>query len=332
MKYARMASAGIAPLVERLAAAGVQTGDLTEILWRIAWTRGHDDIEVPIPAPALHAAGFTVFARASSAGEHVTLVDTGAKLLGIIGRGPLPPLGSRVRVSPGLAAGGGVWTVAIHERLGAGLTVRFDRGPDAGQRGWLDAVRAALEAIRRNAGERRTAIAGERRKSPVPAPIGDMPAELRARHAALIARVDAETAPSEAERRTLERASGPVRRSIMADITARRLARYREELRAFQAAIPAVLAERQARIAANVAARLALQALEDDDARARALGERALTACEQLDAIALSKLCVDGFDASAVDPRDESSAAGLIGSVALLFALARLDRPDHRGV
>ncbi len=321
-RYTRVAGNGIAPLAERVRAAGLPSSDLSAILWNAAWSRGCDEIDVLIPEPGFRIEGFVLYARSTFEDEHILLLEAQGKVHGFIARGATPPIGARVRIAAGLTTGGGCWNVAVTERLGGGITVSFVAGTDAAQHGWVESARAVLRSIVEAEAQRRLTIDATRRALPIPEPVLTLPDDLRMRHAALIARVDSETAPTPAERATLERAPSPVRRALLADITARRLARYRSDVQAFQAMVPALVAEREARINANTTVRIALQALEDDAARSRALGERAAVALHQLDTIERASLCISGFNPASFPPGDQPAAGALIQSIALLFAIA----------
>jgi len=156
---------GLMSLMDEVAAGGVVPRGLADDLWRLVYTRAHCDIDKARPYRDRHHAGILVYARSLDALRSLVVIETGERLVGAAGAfGPLPRLGSAVRLAPG--------RLVVDEAFPLALDVRFDRVPESREdRRWIGVMRDALGAIRTAEAVRRDGIAARRRTLPALAKI-----------------------------------------------------------------------------------------------------------------------------------------------------------------
>ncbi len=317
--HARFVGSGVQPLVDAVKAAGAEPGDLRAVVWQATWARGYEDVVAPAPAIRLREDGFVVFARAVGPQRYAAIVDTTHALWALIARGPIPPLGARVRIVPAFVDGEIGWDVTILEALGLGLKVRF--GAKAGETGeWIDHVRAALERISEAEVERRRAIVIERRALVAIEPVKPFKEELDALHDALRTRIDAETNGTPEERAAFERGNEKQRKAILDEVKARRLRRYNEEVALLRDRIPELAAAHEKRMAAVTENRAAVAELEDAASRSRGVTERVSTVENHLNAVEAAALLVTA-DLDALDLLGPNDFAEISRTIELLFDL-----------
>jgi hypothetical protein len=151
---------GLMSLMDEVAAGGVVPRGLADDLLRLVYTRAHCDIDKARPYRDRHHAGILVYARSLDALRSLVVIETGERLVGAAGAfGPLPRLGSAVRLAPG--------RLVVDEAFPLALDVRFDRAPESREeRRWIGVMRDALGAIRTAEAVRRDGIAARRRTLP----------------------------------------------------------------------------------------------------------------------------------------------------------------------
>jgi hypothetical protein len=248
--------------------------------------------------------------------------------------GPLPRIGSAVRLAAAVAGITPVWRLIVDEAFPPGIGVRFDRVPAGDhERAWIGFVRDALGTIRKAEAERREAIAVRRRAlPPFAVNVASYDDVVRERIAALRREVERDTAytPDEtaeldavrnarhggtyaAQRRAFERETELVRmRQERFD------ARMRAALDAFRAELPLLRRSIRTTQASNDATRSRLQQLEDMDVESRARTRATFTATRWLDELAEAPFVVTGLDGPPRGLDDPVRANDLLRAMALL--------------
>jgi hypothetical protein len=311
---------GVQQLAEAMLASGTPPAGVRAGLWQSAWARGYDDLAIPLTRPDTIVGGAVIFAHACGSWGCVAVVDDGAAAWGILAGGPPPPLGARVRAVPNYGAGP-PWLLTMLERPSFGLEPCFTADAQERQTQWIEQIRGVLARIRDREVLRRAIAEARRRTLPPATLVEPLRDEMRRRHAELKARVEAETAPRRAELVAFNAANERVRQRIVAERSARRLSRYREELENFRRSMPAFLAEREARSEAGVDLCVMAQHLEDTLAQSRAITDRTLRIGAQLDAIENSTLAVAGDPGEALRRTDAALIDDIGRTVGLIFAL-----------
>ena len=321
---------GVQSLVDAMLAYGALRAEARTAIWQSTWTRGYDDIGIPPLRPDMVVAGSIIFANACSPHVCAAIVDDGEHAWGIIAGGAPPLRASRIRAVPNYGTGP-PWLLTILERPAFGLEPHFmpSQGPSRSR--WIEDIRAALARIREREVARRTVVDARRRALPFVARVQPLRDELRRRHDELKARIEAETTPTREELTAFNAASEREKQRFIAERSARRLARYREELERFRLAMPAFLAEREARITATVDLRVMAQHLEDTKAQSRAITDRTFLIADQLEAIERARFVVTGDPGEALQRTDAALIDEIGRTVDLFFALLpREERPPPR--
>jgi len=325
MSNARNALTGVQTLIEAMIAGGTSPSESRAAMWQSTWSRGYDDVAIPLTRPDVIVYGSVIFTHRIGSRACIAIVDDGEQAWGVIAAGDPPPLAARVRAVPDYGSGP-PWALTVVDRPSFGL--RPVLAPDASTVAsrWIDDLRAALARIREREVARRTVVDARRRSLPFLARVQPLRDELRRRHDELKARIELETAPTREELNAFNAASESARRKIVADRSARRLARYRQELEQFRLALPAFLAEREARIAATVDLRVMAQQLEDTKAQSRGITDRTFAIEDRLEAIERSGLVVTGDPGEALQRTDSALIDEIERTVLLFHALLPRDK------
>ncbi|MEA2719238.1 MAG: hypothetical protein QOJ39_1102 [Candidatus Eremiobacteraeota bacterium] len=325
---------GLARLMEEVATGAPPPG-LADDLWRLAYTRGHVDIDRARPYLDRDHAGILVYARSLDETRALLIVETGDRLVGAAGAfGPLPRAGSAVRLAAVVAGTSAAWRLIVDEAFPLALDVRFDRAPACeGDRRWVGMLRHALGVIRKAEGERRAAIAVRRRALPPFAMnAASFEEAARERVAALRRDVERETDYTPDEAAQLDAARGArhgrgyaEQRRAFARETA--LVRARQErfdtrmraaLDAFRADLPALRRSIRTAQAANDATQSMLQQLEDMYVESRARTKATFTASRWLDELADAPFAIAGLESPPRGLDDPARANDVLRAVALL--------------
>ena len=324
---------GLARLMEE--AATEAPPGLADDLWRLAYTRGHVDVDCVRPYLDRDYAGILVYACALGGRRALLVVETGDRLAGAVGAfGPLPRPGSAVRLAAAVAGTVPVWRLVVDEAFPLALDVRFDRAPScAGDRRWIGMMREALAAIRKYESERRDAIAVRRRALP-PFDVNVRAPEevVRERVAALRRDAERETAYTSDELAELDAARNArqggsyaeQRRAFERETALMRArqerfdARMRAALDAFRAELPALRSSLRAASTANDATRSMLQQLEDLYVESRARTRGTFTASRWLDECSDAPFVVAGMEGPPRGLDDPARANDVLRALALL--------------
>lgn len=316
------------------AATGAPPG-LADDLWRLAYTRGHVDVDRVRPYLDRDHAGILVYSCSVDETRALLVVETGDRLAGAVGAfGPLPRAGSAVRLTAVMSGASAAWRLVVDEAFPLALGVRFDRAPVCdGDRRWIGMMRHALVAIRKAEAERREAIAVRRRAlPPFAVSMASFDDVVRERIAALRADAERETGytPDEGaeldavrnarhgrsyggQRRAFERESALVRaRQERFD------KRMRAALDAFRAELPALRRSIRTAHAANDATRSMLQQLEDMYVESRARTRASFTASRWLDELEDAPFVIAGMEAPPDGLDDPARAHDVLRALALL--------------
>jgi len=320
MSNARTTQTGVQSLVDAMPASGATPSALRATMWQSAWARGYDDVVTPLTRPDTIVAGSVIFAQACGPHSCAAIVDDGEHAWGIVAGGYAPALGARVRAVPNYGSGA-PWNLSVLDSPALGLEPCFTPQQFATDTRWINDIRAALERIREREVARRTVVDARRRSLPFLARVQPLRDELRYRHDELKARIEAETTPTREELAVFNAANEKARQKIVAERSARRLTRFREELERFRLALPAFLAEREARVAATVDLRVMAQQLEDTKAQSRAVTDRTFVIADQLDAIEHAGLVVVGDPGDALQRTDPALLDEIGRTVELFYAL-----------
>jgi hypothetical protein len=325
---------GLARLMEE-AATGAPPPGLTDDLWRLAYTRGHVDVDRVRPYVDRDHAGILVFSRSLDESRALVVIDTGDRLVGAAGAfGPLPRAGSAVRLTAVVGGTFASWRLVVDEAFPLALDVRFDRAPACeGDRRWIGMMRDALATIRKAEAERRDAIAVRRRAlPPVTVGMASFDDVVRERVAALRAEIERETAYTPDEHAQLEaarsarynRTFGAQRRAFenQSALMRARQQRFDTRMRAGLDALRAELPELRRRMrnahAANDATRSLLQQLEDMYVESRARTRATFAASRWLDELADAPFVVADIEAPPGGLDDPLRANDVLRALALL--------------
>ena len=322
---------GLAGLMEEVATAARQ--ELADDLWRLVYTRSHVDVDRARPYLDRDHAGILVYAKPLDRKRALAIVETGDRLVGAIGVfGPLPRLGSAVRLSASGGASAG-WRLIVDEAFPLPLDVRFDRAPSGpADRHWIGVMRYALGAIRASEAVRRDGLAARRRTLPKFVDVPPSDEVVRERIDALRREVEDETEYTPEENDELDaarraRCSGTYfeqRRGHERETTIvrARQQRFDERMRAaletFRRELPELHQRRRAIESENEATRATLVQLEGAYAESRARMRAAFTASRWLDALGDAPFVVGGFEAPPPDLDDPARANDVLRAVALL--------------
>jgi hypothetical protein len=317
--HARFVGSGVQPLVDAVKAAGGEPGDLRTAVWQATWARGYEDVVAPAPAARLKEEGFIVFSRGVGTERYAAVVDTGRALWALVARGPVPPLGARVRVVPAFVGGEIGWDITVLETLGLGLSVRFGQKLNE-TNDWADRLRDAISRISAAEIERRKAIVAERRALIMLDPVKPFAQELDALHEELRLRVEAETAGTPEQRAAYERGNEKQRKAIVEEIKERRRATYEKELALLKERIPELRAAHEKRAAALAEVRTAVADLEDAASRSRGVSERVSIVENQLDAVQSEGVLVSA-DLDVLDALGPADFGEISRTVELLYEL-----------
>ncbi|MDB5070884.1 MAG: hypothetical protein JWM87_1995 [Candidatus Eremiobacteraeota bacterium] len=325
---------GLARLMEE-AATGAPPPGLADDLWRLAYTRGHVDVDRVRPYLDRDHAGILVYSCSVDETRALLVVETGDRLAGAVGAfGPLPRAGSAVRLSAVMAGVSAAWRLVVDEAFPLALDVRFDRAPACdGDRRWIGMMRDALGTIRKAEAERREAIAVRRRAlPPVAVSMASCEEIVRERVAALRADVERETAHTPDETAELDavrnarhgRSYGGQRRAFEREtaLVRARQERFDERMRAaldeFRVELPALRRSIRTAQAANDAAHSMLQQLEDMYVESRARTRAAFTASRWLDELEDAPFVIAGMEAPPDGLDDPARAHDVLRALALL--------------
>ncbi len=322
---------GLAKLMDEVATAALP--GLADDLWRLAYTRGHVDVERARPSLDGDYGGILVYSHPVDAVRALLVVDTGDRLIGAVATvGTAARPGSAVRLTATPTSRKAAWRLVVDEAFPAILDVRFDRVPGgSADVRWVSAMREALGAVRATEAVRREGISARRRRVPPYADVPPTEALVRERVGALrrevedgtaftpdeIAELDAarfaRTAGSYAEqRRAFERET-----TIVQARQARFDERMRTELAAFRERLPELHARIRERRLASEAVRRELQRLEDAHIESCARTQAAHAASGMLDALATAPF-VASLRAPLPSMEDAACAQDVLRTIALL--------------
>ena len=323
---ARPVGHGIQPLVAAVVESGGNPEAIRTAAWHAAWARGYDDVIIPAVEIGLRAEGFVIVTQPVGDARFAAIVDTGAQLWAINVAGHAPAPGARVRVSPSNTDITGAWDAKVLDALSLGFRVAFEQRSAAPDTTWTHAIKAAMHRVREAETHRRRAIDHSRATLPtieaVPT-VHDLLAEMQEH---LRERIKAETAPTAKDRALFEKANAKERLKLAEGRKVLTARRFEEEAARVQASVPAVLAEREARLARNEETRLAIQRLEDTANQNRAITERTHLLDRHLEAIDASNLHVG----LAGDPCEHIENPGVFHEVARNIELLHALLPRHQ--
>lgn len=271
---------GLAKLTEEIA-TGAPPAGLVDELWRLVYTRGHCDVDRAKPHPGRSHAGILVYTRVVDPRRVLAIVETGERLIGALASlGPLPPLGSAVRLAPGGVAG---WHLIVEEALPLPLEVRFDVAPTGRERPWIDALREALCEIRADESIRRDGIAARRRALPAFTNVPSSDEVVRRRFATL-----------------------------------RRAESHDDALDTLRGELPELHRRIREMQIANAANQAELVRLESEYAQSRARTQATYLASRQLDALIAAPFTVSGLSGAPEGLDDPARADEVLRTIALL--------------
>jgi len=327
MANARFQTNGVDLLIDGLSAAGETPGDIRERLWQVAWARGYQDVVVPIQVPDVKIEGFCVLTQQFSKRRAMVCVDDGEQLIGIVDDLETPALGSKVRVLP-LYGTSSHWTSKTLASLGCGLSIRFD--DDHPESGWVDRLKACLQAIRENELGVRRQIDVDRRNIVFVLPPQPFRVEMEKADKEIRDRVTG-GGYTEDELKALAKAKN--NQSEADKVVARRNQRlidaYREEVVSFRAQIPELRAEYDKKMDEYSEYRQQVDRCNEVDGASRAITDATLEATRRLDQIEQAVLNVRATDLDRVEENPRRYVSEIIQTVDLLFELLpkRLQKP-----
>jgi hypothetical protein len=315
-------------------ALGVRVSrDVSDDLWRLAYMRGHVDIDHARPFVDRLYTGTLVYAHAIDTERTLVVVDGGDRLVATVGRFPqLPRIASAVRLV-GAYDGEATWKLLVDEPFRLAAEVHFERQPVApGDRRWVESLRGAVALIRTAEVGRRDRLAVERRAQPTLSADTALDVMLRERTEAI--RRDAERQSDYTALERLQLAEARASRSSSSSAERNRgIALETELVRARQARFDAAVSERMQllretasslrdqahKIAAhNRSTRDALARIEGAYAESLARSAAAFAAIPQLDALERAPFVVDGLDTPPSGLDDATRAHELLRAIALL--------------
>lgn len=271
-----------------------------DALWAALWNRRYDDVDEAVWVPAAVHRGMLAFVRTFPEGASLAAIDTGDAFVVFRDLAPLPPVGSRLRVLPGMP---GEWKVGDGAvPFGPGLSLRFDRPPTEGEAEWIGPTREALAALRAGLEGRQRRLAARRSELGAVTAPATLETIWRAEVAAIGERAQLETDYTAAEREALTRAQakGPrfgadEEQRIVAARGGRYAARTAEEVARFRnERWPAIAEAAGAEGRKYAEYRSEVVRLEDGLQGIRVLQERVQKAESALDAIARAGFAVEG--------------------------------------
>ncbi|MGD0053290.1 MAG: hypothetical protein ABSD03_15915 [Vulcanimicrobiaceae bacterium] len=302
-------------------------------LWRLVYTRGHLDLDVPRPLVDRSYAGILVYSRSIDDVRSLLVVDAGDRLVAAVGRfGAIPRVASAVRIV-GAYDGEAIWKLIVDEPFRLDVHVRFDQQPvQRADRHWVESLRNGVALIRAAEAERRDRLAAERRGLPMLEIHTTGETLMRERADALRREAERRSAFTGVERLQLE-AARTSRSSANPAERRRGVARENDLVRARQARFDVALAERLAvlrnvvptvrgevnRVAArNRATHDVLARIESSYADSLARSASAFAAIPWLAALDDALFVVEGLDAPPPRLDEPSNANDLLRAIALL--------------
>ncbi|HTW83516.1 MAG TPA: hypothetical protein VMD91_05530 [Candidatus Sulfotelmatobacter sp.] len=307
--------------------------EVSDDLWRLAYMRGHVDIDHARPLIDRLYAGILVYAHTIDPVRTLVVVDGGDRLVAAVGRFPaVPPVASAVRLV-GAYDGDATWKLLVDEPFRLAAEVRFERQailPD--DRRWVETLRNAIALIRTSEVARRDRLAVERRCLPALSADTALDVLLRERTEAI--RRDAErqsdytalerlqmdaARASRASSNPTERRRGELRES---ELVRARQARFdtavNGQLAALREAAPNLREQAQRIAARNRQTRETLGRIESAYADSLARSAAAYAAIGQLDALEGAPFVVEGLHVPLTTFEDPARAHDLLRGIALL--------------
>jgi hypothetical protein len=319
MSNARFQSNGVDALIDALQHAGETPGDIRDHLWQAAWSRGYQDVVIPLPMPDTKIEGFVVLERTYSRKSTVVCVDDGERLIGIVAEFPEVSLGSKVRIVPLYGAAMG-WSMKVLASLGCGLSIRFDENERADTQ-WIDRLRACLVQVREIESGVRRQIEIQRRHITFVTPPQPFRTEMEAADKELRERV-LSGGYSDEEKKLLARAKTQEATNKVVAIRNKRLVEaYRAEVVKFREQIPELRAEYDRKMEAYAEYRKAVDLCNEVDAASRSITDASLKASEMLNAIETAVLNVKANGLDRIEENPKGNFHELIATIDLLFEL-----------
>ena len=143
---------GVQSILDDIARHREDPGKTHDALWKAAWSRGYQDVLVPVHGSDTRYEGILLCAYQLASKRTVLGIDTGERMLAVIDSFEgVPHTGSEVRITAIFQGEQEKWVLRTITAIGCGLSVQF--GDDVankrvGDVGWADTMRQALTAAR----------------------------------------------------------------------------------------------------------------------------------------------------------------------------------------
>ncbi len=319
MSNARFQSNGVDLLIDALQAAGESPGDARDHLWQAVWSRGYQDVVIPLPMPDSKIEGFVVAERRYSAKHTLVCVDDGEHLIGIFDEFPEVALGAKVRIVP-LYGINVQWSMKVLATIGCGLQIRFDENERA-ETSWIDRLRNCLLKVRETEFAVRRQIELDRRRIVFVTAPRPFRTEMEAADKELRERVLA-GGYTEEEKRLLGRArSHDAMQKVVAIRNKRLVDAYRAEVVRFREQIPELRAAWDKKMEEYAEFRKHVDRCNEVDSASRSTTDASLKASEMLSIIETAVLNVRAVGLGRIEDNPKACFHEMVSTIELLFEL-----------